>query len=75
MIVDYSEGRRVWLRRASCFDPDSPEVWEILGGQGQLEAIVEMPSRTRLLAVNGKRLLGVITDDLGVESVAVFEAR
>ena len=52
-----------------------PPRYTVVGADGAWLGTVEMPERFRLLDVRGNRVLGVLVDELGVESVAVFELR
>jgi len=63
----------VWL---SAFVPGSPlgsfPSYDVIAPDGIWLGAVEAPAGFRLLDVAGDRVLGVLTDELGVESVAVF---
>ena len=52
-----------------------PPRYTVVGADGAWLGTVEMPEGFRLLDVRGNRVLGVLVDELGVESVAVFELR
>jgi hypothetical protein len=46
--------------------------WSVISPAGEWLGRVALPQRFRLLDVRGDRVAGVLTDDLDVESVAVF---
>jgi hypothetical protein len=72
MLVEQGAEPRIWLRRASCFSSEPDDVWEVISYRGQLDAQVTIPKSVRILAVRNDHLLGVVTDSLGVEAVALF---
>jgi hypothetical protein len=62
----------VWLAE---FDPASPgrsSRYHVVGSDGIWLGTVDLPAGFRILDVSGDRVLGVLKDDMDVESVAVF---
>ena len=52
-----------------------PPRYQVFAADGTWRGPIQVPERFRVLDVRGGRVLGVRVDELGVESVAVFELR
>ena len=63
---------RLWLENAA-IPPCHPVRYTVIGPDGTRLGVFEPPEWFRLLHVAGGRALGVVTDELGVPSVAVYE--
>ena len=64
----------VWLAHfAAGFSPDAIPAYDVISSDGTWIGTVECPPRFRVLDVAGNRVLGVMLNDLDIESVAVFE--
>jgi hypothetical protein len=71
---------RLWLKR---YNPSTDShwlgrmrtggEWLALSTSGQLVMRLTVPDSLRLMDVDGERIAGVTTDDLGVERVQVYE--
>jgi hypothetical protein len=70
------DGRSLWLQHAyPCFDSDRTEahIWDVIDIEsGSRVATLQTPANLRLLAHATDRVLGVFTDELGVEYVGVY---
>ena len=53
-------------------DPDGPRSFDVIAPDGTFVGTARMPDHFRLLAVRGHRALGVLRDEMDVESVAAF---
>jgi len=64
---------RIWLRHADC--RPSPEVrrWSVVDLDGDDVGSVDVPSKLRLLAVRGRRVVATCWDDLDVEHLIAYE--
>jgi hypothetical protein len=62
---------RLWVRR---YAPPYEEarVWDVVGADGRLEAILEMPSGLTVREIGNDYLLAVWRDDLDVEYVLMY---
>ncbi len=63
----------LWLEQHTAGQLDGPSTWAVFGHDGEYHGTAALPAGFRLLAVRGDRVLGVWTDDLGVEYVRVHE--
>ncbi len=61
---------RIWVRRS-----ESDGAWDVFGADGMLLARAVLPARFELQDVEADLLLGVETDDLGVERVVLRRVR
>ncbi len=71
------DGRQLWLLRATpCLfggERVDPDLWAVIDVEtGSLVATLETPAGLRLLAVASDRVLGVTTDELGVEYLGTY---
>jgi hypothetical protein len=71
------DGQLLWLLHAApCLfggERADPDLWDVIDlGTGSLVATVETPAGLRLIAVAPDRVLGVATDELGVEYVGTY---
>ena len=65
----------IWLKERA-YAPAPGGVWQVLSPeQGRIVASVEIPDNLRPAEIKGHRLLGVVTDELGVERVVVHTLR
>jgi hypothetical protein len=62
---------RVWLGRADAV-PVDPGPWVVSAADGTIIARVRMPDGFRPTAIGEATVLGVWTDDLGVESLRLY---
>lgn len=65
----------IWLREKGAQWPAPGGVWQVVRPDGRLEGTVRMPEDVRPLEINGDRLLGLATEELGVERVVVHRIR
>jgi hypothetical protein len=67
-------GNAFWLRRSvPCFTPPPAEyTWDVFDVQSRAHKILSVPGSMNILAAAPDRVLAVVTDRLGVESVGVF---
>ncbi len=65
---------RVWAEeyRARAFADGTPPL-TVISEDGDWLGVVELPDGLRILDIRGGRILGVLRDELEVQSVAVFE--
>lgn len=63
---------RVWLGNFTAFCYKTPS-YTVIAPDGTWLGVVEPPVGFALLHAAGGRVLGVVTDEMGVESVAVYE--
>jgi hypothetical protein len=52
--------------------PDGPTRWSVIAANGEWLGTVDVPDRFRILDVRGDKVLGVLHDEMDVQSVAVF---
>jgi hypothetical protein len=64
----------LWLRRHRLdYSDASPHLWIVVGPDGTLTGRIELPARLRPLHARGRVLTGVLTDEMDVERVVVYE--
>jgi len=68
-----ADGATLWLEQHTAGQVEGPSTWAVFGHDGEYRGTAALPTGFRLLAVRGDRVLGVWTDDLGVEYVRVHE--
>jgi hypothetical protein len=62
----------LWLKSGNADWPAPGGEWRVLQRDGKLLATAQMPAGVRPLVIKGNRLLGVATDELGVQYVVVY---
>ena len=67
----------VWLAEymGGLFLGVDPSRYQVVSPDGEWLGTLELPTRFRVLDIKGSRVLGVLKDELDVESVAVYEIR
>jgi hypothetical protein len=60
-----------WLKEGYASWPGRGGEWRVVQRDGKLVGTVQMPAAVRPLLIKGNRLLGVATDELGVQYVVV----
>lgn len=66
----------VWLKERAATIPAPGGVWQVLSPeQGRIVASIRIPDNLRPTEIKARRLLGVATDELGVERVVVHTLR
>lgn len=63
----------IWLRTKGALWPAPGGSWRVVRPDGGRVATVDMPDDVRPLDIEGDRLLGLATDELGVERVVVHQ--
>jgi len=63
----------LWLEEHTAGQTEGPSRWAVFGHDGEYRGTAALPAGFRLLGVSRDRVLGVWTDDLGVEYVRVHE--
>ena len=65
----------VWLGEYRGGLGGDPSRYDVVSSEGEWLGTLELPPRFRVLDIAGSRVLGVLKDELDVESVAVYEIR
>jgi hypothetical protein len=65
---------RLWLARPQAREAGQRE-WELLDENGRFLGSVELPSGLRVTHISGGHVVGIRTDDDGVESIEVYRLR
>jgi hypothetical protein len=73
MVIEATTAE-VWLERV-VVDPAAPRSWVVFSRDGQPAAEVNLPANFRLWHVSADELLGVASDELGVERVVAYRVR
>lgn len=72
MELMYADTGELWARRYAL--PGGPMVrWDIFGPEGHYLGRVDIPASFRIEEVSRGQVLGVATDDLGVERAQLFD--
>ncbi|MEX2526729.1 MAG: hypothetical protein WEA09_03760 [Gemmatimonadota bacterium] len=75
ILVDPS-GERIWLRDFQLpWTENDPQSWTVHDPSGRVLARVTTPAGLEIMHVAHDRVTGVSRDDMGVESVVVYEVR
>ena len=65
---------QLWVKEAGFDNPRSPtRQWSVFDGRGMPLGIVDMPTDLRVFGIGRDYVLGVWTDDLGVEYVRMHD--
>ena len=70
LVIDHAG--RVWAARSSP-QPDEPTPWDVYSPDGVLLGDIRTPTALRVTQVDARGVTGVWTDELGVQSVRVYE--
>lgn len=61
-----------WIRLALRDDVEAPRTWLIMDRTGRVNAHIEIPERLEIMDIGPDWVLGIVTDDLDVERVALY---
>jgi hypothetical protein len=63
----------VWMAAFEPMAPGPSSRYHVVSPNGLWLGSIQLPPRVRILDIAGRRVLAAVSDELGVESVAVFE--